>query len=407
MKKKWVIAIALLVYTLIIFLPPILHGYVYPNNGDDSAYHLWFYDALKNGTAGVRAYWGEYIVGYPLIWLNSLTGISLNDLFLWLNYIVLWLVGIAVYLLVSKTVNWYTGLMAIPVVMFCTPSTLGLFDTGAIFDLATVGVVLPLMVLCVALGVKKKRWLIPAGILCAVGALVHSMAIMPYIGAKAIEPSPSLLQFVVVLFGRISLLLLLLPVSYMVFKWKAIGLAKTQKWVLAMLGLVVVAMSVFTFGNLTAYPLRFGIDLAIVLAITTACLVGITVQTVKENMVLALIATILVIGSFGVFSTYLGYNSAVKQADLQAIAYVNSLSGQYYSCSPEVAPWIYGRFINKEYKDGELPYIDRNKPMTSQTSPNTRYYWGDKVTRLYTFYLQGSSSEHTFKEGDIVINVVP
>ncbi len=46
---------------------------------------------------------------------------------------------------------------------------------------------------------------------------------------------------------------------------------------------------------------------------------------------------------------------------------MNSLPGNYYSCSPEVAPWIYGRFLNKEHKDGARPYIARSQPMTDDT----------------------------------------
>jgi hypothetical protein len=402
MKKNWIIAVALLVYTLIIFLPPILHGYIYPNNSDDSAYHLWFIDALRNGTAGNGAYWGNYVIGYPLIWLNSLFGFSIDVMFLWLNYILLWSVGISIYLLVSKITNCKMGLMAIPVVMFCTPSTLGLFDAGTIFDLATVGVILPLMLLCIILGLNKKIWFIPTAILFIALITIHSIGIIPYIGDNLVEPSPSLFQFIVVLFGRISTILILLPISYLVFKWKSVGLNKTQKIALLLMVIVIMALVIASFSNITAFPLRFSIDLAIVLAIASSCLLAITVKTVKENMVLALVLTIIVIGSSGVFSTYLNYNSAVKKIDMQVISYVNSLDGKYYSCSPEVAPWIYGRFINKEYKDGELPYIERNIPMTSKTSPNTRYYWGDNVTRM-----SNSFTVYTFKEGDIVINVIP
>ena len=104
-----------------------------------------------------------------------------------------------------------------------------------------------------------------------------------------------------------------------------------------------------------------------------------------------------------------GYHSAITQADKDAIAYVNTLSGDYYSCSPEISPWIYNQFLNKTYKEGALPYIQRNEPMSGGTIPDSPYYWYNEYYYKIPepMILQDLPNVKEFTDGQIIIEVEP
>ena len=161
-NKKYIIIACLLLYVIIMILPPLIHGYVYPNGGDDTAYHLKYFESLKTDEGGKMLYLGRVMVGYPLLWFSDTFNLSIDALFLWFNYIALTGVGLAVYLLVSNLTDWKAGLVSIPLVMFCTVSTLRLFNTGAIFDLVTIGIFLPVSLLLVvkAIATRNKYYII-------------------------------------------------------------------------------------------------------------------------------------------------------------------------------------------------------------------------------------------------------
>lgn len=405
-KKRYIVLMVMILYTLIIMLPPLVHGYVYPNNGDDSSVHLVFFDAYKNGTIGINglasAYWGR-LIGCPIVWINKHFGISIDSQFLWFNYIVLWLVGISVFILLANVVDWKVGLLAIPMVMFCTPSMLNLFDTGAIFDLLTVGVVLPLAMLCFVYSIigKKLYWIIPTVIMMGLAIVIHSMVIFK-MHTTAIEPSPSIPEFLSVFLGIPILMVLLAVLAIVAVQYKDIKLEQKEKILLAVFSILVLAIIPLSFSDITAWATRFTIELAIVLSIFATLLLGVVLKRSNQRA-MTVIAIIFVLGcSMPMLTAYCKYNSAVKPVDLEAISYVNSLPGEYFSCSPEVAPLIYNRFLNKAYKEGALPYIKRSKPMTSWTTPSTRdYWWGNSPVPDVSL-----DSAVRFGEGNLVIYVV-
>jgi len=88
--------------------------------------------------------------------------------------------------------------------------------------------------------------------------------------------------------------------------------------------------------------------------------------------------------------------------DKQVIEYVNTLPGKYFSTSPEVAPWVYAIYLNKEYRKGVLPYISRSEIMTYKANPAVSYYWwyGDPPTTSLDKAVK-------FESGGIIVKVVP
>ncbi|KKM96876.1 hypothetical protein LCGC14_1173750 [marine sediment metagenome] len=410
MNKKYIIAIVLLIYTLIIFLPPLLHGYVYPNNGDDTAFHLIYFDRLQVEGYSLSNYLGQDMIGKMLLWINKITWFSMDKMYLWFNYIVLWLVGISCFALVSKAIEWKAGLIAIPVVMFMTPSTLNLFDTGAIYDLATVGVIVPLFLLCVVMYAKSRKWewLVPAVLMAGFAFAFHSMVIGAIFGAESIEPSPHISEFIIKLMGFVVAVVLFVLLAMFIYKPALSSLDKKMMVLLSGLGGLVVLLATFSFSDLTSYSYRFAIDLAIIMALLTACLLGVIVKRANNKMVLVAACALVVAGSIPMWTTYSGYNSAVKPIDMEAIGYVNSLPGEYFSVSSQVAPWIYGRYIDKEYKDGELPYIYRNEPMTQRTTETTPSFWGGNLSHPESTMMPviDGMGVKVFIEGELEVTVV-
>jgi hypothetical protein len=69
-------------------------------------------------------------------------------------------------------------------------------------------------------------------------------------------------------------------------------------------------------------------------------------------------------------------NSAVKEADKEAIAYLNSSIGQNYTADPNVSEDIYNLFVNKYFVDdvGADYVVVRTVPMTPMSDPDSFYF---------------------------------
>lgn len=411
-RKHWLIVVVLVAYTLIIFLPPLMYGYVYPNNGDDTAFHLQYFSAIQSGNGATMQYLGQNIIGYPLIWMSRLLGANIDVLFLWFNLLVLWLVGIMAFVLVGKFVDWRAGLLVVPMVMFMTPSTMNLYDTGAIYDLLTIGVILSMTLFClVKLWVTRKwYWLLPLLVVSVLALVVHTMVIWSAMqSVKAERQIPSVLEFASVFLGY-GIVLLFMGVAFWIFQSKSLKIASQTKMLLFCLTSVVLPMVVLVFTGLVGWSVRLALDVSIVFPILVGCLLGIVLKGNRSKVAWGIVCVFIAVASFPIVNIYMHYNSAVSPLDKEVIAYVNNLDGDYYSCSPEVAPWIYDRFLNKKYKVGELPYIMRNEPMTSRTTPGTLAYWVESPALGYCWsedlVPQSSGSIVQFKDNDLEIDVV-
>lgn len=390
--------ICIAVFTLMIFLPPLIYDYTYPNNGDDAAYHLLYFESLKNGAHQESMYLGQTLVGYPIVALNKLFGISIDSLYLWFNFLVLWLVGVSTYLFVKKITSSTAGLYAMFLVIFPSSVVLNLFDTGAIFDLLTVGVLLPFGLFCyLSIGKRFIRIICFALILILLVG-IHSIGIVRV--TTIMQPATPISAFAsqflnyqfIILFGVtiVGLILQRTPID------------KKCKLLVTIFLLIIAIFSIFAFTNLSYWATRFATDMAIVVVLLEAVLFGIFIANDHpRNIIKISLVAILVIVSLPNCFLYYRYNSAVKQVDKEAIAYINSIPGDYYSCSPEVAYWIYDRFVDKSYKEGSLPYISRSEPMSSKTSPYTVDYWMNGKTII----VPESHNYKLFSKGGIEVNV--
>ena len=158
-RNKLLTIIGLSLFCAVVFLPPLIHGYVYPNIGDDTAGHLAIFDKMQGGTIRPQMlYLGYVIVGYPLVFVSSLVGADINILFLWFNFVALAGVGLTVYFVISGLVDRLTGWLALLIVLFSAQGILFQFYFGQLFNLINVGIILPLLLLLVVKYLEQGKW---------------------------------------------------------------------------------------------------------------------------------------------------------------------------------------------------------------------------------------------------------
>jgi len=373
MNHKIINIVAIILFICMVLLPPILHGYVYPNNGDDTAHQVSYIMDIINGDAQDNfLYLGQNIVGYPVIWISNITGLSLITIYTWINYIALIFVGISMWLLFRR-INWIIGLVAMFSITL-SPMILNIYDTGAIYDLITVGIIYPLFVLSLATCNRKLK-LIPVIILAALAIGLHTIGIFMH---ESLESN--------IIISYIPLIIIAITViTGIVLYIRRRSITKEQYRIIGILGITVILLSILAIININGWSYRIMFD---TLAVTTMYIISLSVlllrdkiggRTKKYNLVMSILIIINMVYAIPTMCQYAQYNSAVKQVDIDAFEYVNSLDGEYFSCSKEVAPWLYKCYLNKKYKECEFPFVGRSEPMTPATIPNTRYYWAKEL----------------------------
>lgn len=381
MIKKIIVPSILILYALIILLPPIVYHYTYPNGGIDTINHLQVFDQMKQGQPPARLYWGRYIVGYPIIWLSNITGISIDTIFLWFNFSILIGIGITVYLVINKFAGWWAGLLAVPAVVF-SQSMLNMFNDGTIFELIILGIALPifLYIMWKAVTTQKLYWLY-----FALGAIIF---VLVFHLASAINMALSIDNTIprIVILKIFYSTMIGLPILAYVFYLSCVvlGLRKQidkKDGLIISVGVILILLillAVVAFGFGKYQPIRIVYDMAIIVGILVALLIGLVMKYSNSQSTKVIVAVVIVLISIPCIVQYVGYNSAITLADKQAIEYVKQLDSDNFSCSSEINPTIYSRYIGIPYAETSDVYIQRNDPMTYNTTPNTPYYLGDK-----------------------------
>lgn len=223
--KKWLIALSLIIICLSLLLPPIIYHYVYPNGSDDSAYHIQYIENLKNHISGNPVlYFGRAIVSNPIIWINNLTHIPIYTLFTWFNYIMLCLSVVVIYIVYSKLINWQSGLVSVFVIILFMPSLLNMFDSGLIYDLISLVILLPIILYFLTLCVisKNKYWIFGAILVMVLFVLFHAMGIF---GIKQVdsEDGYTFKWFVNCMIGLPNIIIIVLSSAYLVYKYGNTG----------------------------------------------------------------------------------------------------------------------------------------------------------------------------------------
>jgi hypothetical protein len=431
MRNRLIIILSLVVFGAIIFLPPIIKGYVYPSIGDDTAAHMnilewvgWFAPENTEPVELIR-YSAYYIVGYPMDVVSHVFNLDKDTLFLWFNYLALFGVGVTLFFIFKNLMGLRAGLLALFVPVFTSYSILLLFYSGVIFEIINVSIILPW---ACYMGIKfllhkKKRYLVGAtgffslfavfhstGIYlifiivgCFIAYIIYRMAkrqpvytrgytlatvaygifviffflfnpIMPRLYELLLLPSEGVAGFTLLIasllhyMSYLLLVVLIISVALLVGKYKQIN--KAEKLTVLTFGILAVIMLPAILFGWSPQPFRQGYDFAIFLSLVSVGVVSIAIRLCEHRLVTYLLVGMALFGAIVHISDWgFGYNSALEKIDVEAIRYINTLPGDSFSCSDNVDHWVYGRYVDKGYspKDGEI-FVKRNVPMKSKVA---------------------------------------
>jgi hypothetical protein len=422
----------LLVVSLVLILPPIIHQYPYPNLSDDTPRYLAGIERMIDGGSFYEDFGYQQVFRYTA---PAFTGLIIKALhtdpywtFYIFHYLALIAIAISVWFFCTKAFNKLSGYIGTVVVMLCTPSLMQFFLDGAIFNLINLLIFGLMGILALIYWLKTKRlyYAVVSMLLFFISVVYHSstgleiffgvvaflilyiiwnvlrkrilfkvmlyLAIFGVVGAILITTlcteSKMLIDLTstgntviwptsVTMFSFItqksSILVILLASLALIYTVKQRANISSQEklgmGILGAIGAVVTATMFLKCGN----PDRSAQDLSIILAIIMSGVIGFALYNQRKRFKQkdkAIGVFILIVITLPVLIHYYGYNSAVTKIDQQAIEFVNTLEGDTYSGSTQLEDSIYGLFINKAYvNDGDY-IIYRSKPMSGKTNPD-------------------------------------
>ena len=312
-------------------IPVLVRDMVYPSSGGDSLVHLRRIASI-GGENTEPLYFGQALAGYPIRWISDWTGASIEILFLWFSFIMMAMTGVVLYLVVSSLVNRTAGVAVVLLAMFCSMGIMILFHTGTIFNIINMWFILPIALYFVIQWTIHRGWenglaailfcvlfsifhptgtLLPPALVLFFAAMMLSkrtrrQRIMifgsivaalttfacvycfwwPGTGVKIVASQHleiasngwaalALWDFITDHLRTTTLLILVVSTGLIIWKRKSFTVRRETKLFIAMLLCLIAILVPLTFTGIHPDPRRGGIDLATMIAILTACLVGV------------------------------------------------------------------------------------------------------------------------------------
>jgi len=348
---KCILVVILIILSIMVIIPPLYYDYIYPTAGDDTASHLNYFQNMENRNP---AYGGQYVIGK----LMNVLPFDMNVSFLWYHYLILvlsiWCIGLSVGL----AINYLAGVLAVLGVV-CINGLLELFHWGQIFDIVGIAILLPIALLCLHKINKGLWWKVGAMVSLAVFSLWH-------LNGK-------------IIYGLLPMIVIYEIVIFIITRKneKLAQMLRNHRFLYytGVLSLILLLLYKLDFKSAIDSG-RLWMDGSILMVLCISGIVGLWLKK-KGNIFMSLAVIIFVVGlSIPNWLIWFQNNSAVKDVDKEAIAYLNSLDGDTYTASPQVAQDIYGLFVNKEFQDylGVDYVITRTMPMTPRSDPAHLYY---------------------------------
>jgi len=139
------------------------------------------------------------------------------------------------------------------------------------------------------------------------------------------------------------------------------GKVKEQKPLLLILGVTIVVWIGIVLATVICSSDRTLYDVSTIIAVTTAVLVG---MTWKSSFIRYVLLVVVFVGMINFLPQWFKDTSAVKQADKDAFAYLNTLNDTTYTVSWQVYPTIYDLYIKEKYvQNSDQLLITRNVEM--------------------------------------------
>lgn len=437
-KKGILTAIGLAVFGVVIVLPPLVHSYVYPNIGDDSAGYLAIFDSMQRGIIKPQVqYLAYWVIGYPLAFLGGVSGIDIDPLFLWFNYAALIGVGITLYFVVSRLVNRLAGWLAVALVLFCAQGVFFQFYYGQVFNLINIGIILPWLVFfAVKYFIEGGKWWLGLAVLfvalygsfhtsgiylpvmAAFGLLCY--AVYGFVCKRKIERRILHVGGVMVGLGLLSFALLvsiptlrMMTINYespVEAVWEGlrnpmvIPLGNYFMSIVSPSVLVIFALLVIhakeTLKSMNTNIVKLSVAVLVVVAVVLAVSAfgrlsldpwrqGLDWATIFALLVAVLtgilwkcqkthlvMVVVLLAVAFGLYHNLpTWFGYNSAMKPVDMRALAYADSFETFSCSGSVAPWIYYRFTKSEWvASGGDIVIMRSKPMTPRSTEDNMWY---------------------------------
>lgn len=437
MKRRNLIIVAcFLVYIVIVILPSLIYHYVYPNVNDDTSTLLITMSNGLHNPASVN-YAGSLYLGYPLSFLASILHISLYNVWLWFNLLILIPIGTVLYYIGSKLVDWKTGLLMLVIPTFVSGGILNYQVMGIVFNLIETAILIPLLIYFVVKYIleKKKYQLVISIILSIVASTFHTTGLyVPMIMVVAwgifiiyklikrefkkviyLKYSLIVAGMVVLCFGAITIIssrtyvyiattannivnngnayalrfstpitqwlitfvaipvIVIIGVSIYIVVKEKIQFSKQIKLYLYILSCWVAILLMLGFGRLGTAPVRAETDCAIALGLIATLLLGIALNKTKDQAIIFMLTIIIVGGLTIQIHAWFQNNSAVKESDKEAIVYLNTLNYSNYNCSSTIPYWIYDDLSKIKYSADATDLIITRNKPMTPSSDKTNY----------------------------------
>jgi hypothetical protein len=175
----------------------------------------------------------------------------------------------------------------------------------------------------------------------------------------------------------------------------------SAKLLLIGLPLMALVLAVAAFSKISLDPWRQAVDLATIIGMIIAVGIGSLLVSLKGNAIKIIVGICICLGLFLNVPTWLDNNNAIRNPDKQTIEYMKINNIQTYSCSANVAYWVYDRFSTSEWvKDGGEIFVERNIPMTPGSTIDNTWYrgHGSQLSDKYSLVKD-------FKENEIDIKI--
>lgn len=293
MKWLW------LLLFIIVIMPMMINSKTYLSLNNDSVGHMVVFNAIKDGGNPHFLYLGQKIAGYSLVWINKVTRIDLSVLFMWFNFLSLYLSGISVGWLVKVvTKNNIASFLSACVIIFGILSTLRLFMSGTIFNIIDILIFVPIILAFVYKMVDEMNlWylfiIIPLPVFTYFfhssfgynAPIATPLTVNQPVVSSGFDNTTTLSPYLVLfsLLGAGTLALLMISLA-LLYKQKE-KIILPAKVVLLLVGLIAIGMFVGGYIGITEFSTRLLINSTLFIGIGLSIIMGLVYKQNKYGMI--------------------------------------------------------------------------------------------------------------------------
>jgi hypothetical protein len=153
-------------------------------------------------------------------------------------------------------------------------------------------------------------------------------------------------------------------------KWRGIS-NQAKIYILALVCLSIILLVSACF-RITTDVTRMQEDLAVIFAVLTLALLCCAIKLNKIGVWTGIIIVSMAFGLISGLNLWRQDNSAIKEPDKEAIAYMNTLNYTTYDCLPTIRSFIYNFYTKEQYVSGSDLFVTRNIGLTNADIDTTQ-----------------------------------